>query len=303
MTARRVRFVGLLPLALALSCGSSGRSPYSLDVGSDDSGSSISLGSGFDGSSPSALDAHIERNHVTVTFVTLSCAGPCADVVAVPTGGNAPYTFKWEDGSTSAMRHVCPASTTSYVVTVTDSGRTSGELPVAPQTMSVPLATNVLQCPDAGVDSGAEACGAGIKPGSYEGTFKQSSGVLRGTQVLKVATTAATASVETITGRVDSVLSNSVTMSSVVWGEGSTYDCPTQHLFLTGPRTDGPIPLPYTYEAKYDPATDQLVGTGPPRRRRLRAYFRRTPWTRAPGTATGRGPDASVSCARQSLGN
>src|ERR1700722_2706071 len=115
MRQRRARFVGLSLAALALGCGSSGGNEYGLDVGTDEGGSSFFLGSA-DASGLGALDAHIEQNHVTVTFVTLSCTGPCADVVAVPTGGHAPYTFKWDDGSTSASRRVCPTTSTSYVV-------------------------------------------------------------------------------------------------------------------------------------------------------------------------------------------
>lgn len=148
------RFVGLVGIPLALGCGSSGGNGYGLDVGSDDGGAPLILGSG-DASAPGALDAHIERNHITVTFVTLSCTGQCADVVAVPTGGQKPYTFKWENGSTSASRHVCPASSTSYSVKVTDTG-TSGELARAAQTVQVPLEANVISCPDGGVaDAGA----------------------------------------------------------------------------------------------------------------------------------------------------
>jgi hypothetical protein len=143
MTPRHARFAGLLPVALALGCGD-GRN--SLEVGSDDGGL-FSMG---DASSPGALDAHIEQNHVAVTFVTLACTGSCADVVAVPTGGYPPYTFKWENGSTSATRHVCPTASTSYDVKVTDTG-TSGELARPAEMVQVPLAAEVLACPDAGI--------------------------------------------------------------------------------------------------------------------------------------------------------
>jgi hypothetical protein len=54
--------------------------------------------------SASGLDAHIEENHVSVSFVTLSCADRCAGVVAVATGGQPPYAYAWEDGSTGASR-------------------------------------------------------------------------------------------------------------------------------------------------------------------------------------------------------
>jgi hypothetical protein len=155
MTPRCAQFAGLLSVALALSCGSRGQN--SLDVGSDEGGPSLSFGSDLDASGQTAFDAHIEQNHVTVTFVTLGCTGRCADVVAVPTGGHAPYAFKWEDGSTSASRQVCPTSSTSYVVAVTDTG-TSGELGRSAETVHVPLEAKVIACPDGGTapaDAGA----------------------------------------------------------------------------------------------------------------------------------------------------
>ena len=147
MTPRRAGLVGLLPAAIALGCGSSGGS--SLDVGSDDGGQSFVMGSG-DAAGPGAFDAHIEENQVTVTFVTLGCTGDCATVQAVGTGGYPPYSFKWDDGSTSATRKVCPTSSTSYNVRVTDTG-TSGELARSAETVQVPLAANVISCPDGGI--------------------------------------------------------------------------------------------------------------------------------------------------------
>jgi hypothetical protein len=99
------------------------------------------------------LDAHIEQSHITVTIVTVSCSGPCADVVAVAAGGHAPYSFLWDDGSTSASRTVCPTSSTHYDVRVTDTG-TSGELARPAQTVDVPLGAHVVACPDAGAADG-----------------------------------------------------------------------------------------------------------------------------------------------------
>jgi hypothetical protein len=163
MNVRRF-FYGLVvwtaPVALSAGCGSSGGNGFTGEVGTyEPDGGSFS---GADDSSTSGgLDAHIEENDVTVTFVTLTCTGPCADVVAVPTGGHAPYTFAWDDGPTNAMRQVCPSSTTNYSVRVTDTG-TVGEFPRPAETVQVPLAANVIACPDGGV-----AC----MPGNYVGTW------------------------------------------------------------------------------------------------------------------------------------
>ncbi len=253
------RISGLLVAAFTANCGAAGEG--SLEVGSDEGGTQPVLGFA-DAGAPGALDAHIEQNHVAVTFVTVSCSGLCADVVAVATGGHAPYAFQWDDGPTGAARRVCPTESTNYSVTVTDTA-TAGELGQSAQTVRVPLGARVLACPDGGtVDGGgAKACGAGFRPGVYDGSFRQASGVLAGTHTLVLSKTAAAAGFETITGKLDAVLTSSPsTTSTVTWGEGSTFDCTTQQLFLTGARTDSPIMIPYTYEATYDPANGTLSG-------------------------------------------
>ncbi len=151
-----------LPLAaMAAGCGSKGGGDYAIEVGSDDGGGSLSL-SGAD-AGLSALDAHIEQNHITVTLVTVSCSGPCAQVMAVATGGHAPYSFRWDDGSTSASRTVYPTASTHYDVKVSDTA-TSGELGRPAQTVDVPLGAHVVACPDGGaadgggLDASADAC-------------------------------------------------------------------------------------------------------------------------------------------------
>ncbi|MGH7438687.1 MAG: hypothetical protein ACRENE_23615 [Polyangiaceae bacterium] len=134
-------------VVLSVGCGTSTSSEYSLDVGADEGGVITPIRG--DASGAQALDAHIEQNQLAVTFLTLSCAGDCATVEAVGTGGTPPYTYAWEDGSTSATRQVCPLSSTSYRVSVTDTG-TSGELARAPQTAQASLDAHVTACPDGG---------------------------------------------------------------------------------------------------------------------------------------------------------
>lgn len=51
------------------------------------------------------------------------------------------------------MRDVCPTATTSYCVTVTDTGST-GEVPRPAQSIERPLTATVLACPDGGSDAG-----------------------------------------------------------------------------------------------------------------------------------------------------
>jgi hypothetical protein len=148
----------MVPVALLVAaCGGGAINRYSLPVGSDDAGAG-SFAGGDPGLS-GVFDASIEQDHVTVTFVTLTCAGDCADVEAVATGGHPPYAFAWDDGSTSASRRVCPTSTTSYRVRVSDTAVT-GELARPAETVQVPLAANVLACPApaGGGDAATSGC-------------------------------------------------------------------------------------------------------------------------------------------------
>jgi len=91
---------------------------------------------------------------VAVKVITLSCAGDCAMVEAVGTGGLPPYSFKWDDGTTSATRQVCPTSSTSYDVKVTDTG-TVGEVPRPAETAQASVTADLLSCPDGGNDARA----------------------------------------------------------------------------------------------------------------------------------------------------
>jgi hypothetical protein len=151
----------LLSVCLAAGCGSHGNGGLLGEVGTygADAGSFEPGDAGVTG----PLDAHVEHDGVAVTFLTLSCSGDCAEVVAVATGGNPPYSFAWEDGSTSAQRRVCPSSTTKYRVTATDTG-TTGEIARPAATAAASLTAEVLACPDAG--SG----GACLSNPSFEGT-------------------------------------------------------------------------------------------------------------------------------------
>jgi hypothetical protein len=156
-------------MVLLAGCGS-GRSD-ALDVGGDDAGA-LSLAPG-DAASAAALDAFIEENRVQVKFIRVGCSGSCADVEAVATGGHPPYSFAWDNGSTSAARQLCPTSSTTYHVTVTDTG-TSGEFGRAPESVQVSLPASVVSCPDGG-EPDAGAC----EPGSYVGTW-QATGLAEG---------------------------------------------------------------------------------------------------------------------------
>jgi hypothetical protein len=135
-------------LAFAVACGSASRSGYALDVGDDADAGNLYLQSGGD-AAVAVLDAFIEQNRVAVHVVTLSCEGQCAQVQAVAIGGNPPYTFVWSDGTKGATRSLCPSTTSSFDVTVTDTA-TSGELARPSQTARASVTADVLACPDAG---------------------------------------------------------------------------------------------------------------------------------------------------------
>ncbi|HEX2677749.1 MAG TPA: hypothetical protein VHM19_13950 [Polyangiales bacterium] len=101
--------------------------------------------------SENELHAHIEDVHqMTIEIVTVACAGDCVQVEAVASGGNPPYTFRWDDGSTSASREVCPGASTKYSVQATDTAIDRSEFRYEAHTVSAPLAANVLTCPDGG---------------------------------------------------------------------------------------------------------------------------------------------------------
>lgn len=161
-----------LLIALSADCGTSANSGYSLDAGGDDSGN-ITFATGDAGAQ--GLDAYIEQGQVAVRLITLSCAGDCATVQAVGTGGDPPYTYAWENGSTNPVRQVCPASDTAYSVKVTDTGG-SGENLRPPQTAGASVTADVLACPDGGPGDAAPAvlstdgCVGGFVNPSIEGT-------------------------------------------------------------------------------------------------------------------------------------
>ena len=163
--ALRVRVLVCAAISVA-ACDGTADSSYSLIVGSDDGGGGSFSG---DASASGVLTATVVENHMTITIVRVSCAGECANVEAVASGGHPPYTFAWSDGRTGAARTVCPTSDRSYQVTVTDTA-TSGELARAAQTAEASLTAEVLDCPDGGGPTCDGGAPAGVAPGQYVGT-------------------------------------------------------------------------------------------------------------------------------------
>ncbi|HEX3769470.1 MAG TPA: hypothetical protein VHV30_01340 [Polyangiaceae bacterium] len=161
-------------LAAALAgCGTPAGTKYTLDVGGDDAGDPAFAGG--DAAAGQELDAYIEQGTVAVKLVTLRCAGACATVQAVATGGNPPYAYRWDDGSTNPIRTVCPSTDTSFAVDVVDTAG-GGEVPRPAEKARTAVTAEVLTCPDASIADGGEpipetdACTDAILNPSFEGT-------------------------------------------------------------------------------------------------------------------------------------
>lgn len=87
---------------------------------------------------------------MTIELITLACAGDCADIEAVAHGGNPPYAFAWEDGSTTAARRVCLDADKTLTVTATDTAIETDELAYQAQSTSADVTATVLACADGG---------------------------------------------------------------------------------------------------------------------------------------------------------
>jgi hypothetical protein len=80
---------------------------------------------------------------VTMSSDTAVCDGDCANVSATASSGTPPYTFAWSPniGSGGGPFQVCPNSTTTYTVTVSDAGGTSATGTVTVTVNPLPTAT------------------------------------------------------------------------------------------------------------------------------------------------------------------
>lgn len=121
---------------------------------------------GVDAVDDDTLSVRIQDpTEMTIRVLTIACAGDCADVRAVARGGNPPYAYVWDDGSTDAKRHVCLDAGTELTVDATDTAIV-GEFAREARTAHASVTANVLQCnQDAGVPAGI--C---VDNPSFEGT-------------------------------------------------------------------------------------------------------------------------------------
>lgn len=118
---------------------------------------------------------------VTATGTSV-CPGTCATVTSSGTGGTAPYTFTWSNGSTSQNINPCPVSTTTYTVTIKDAGgNTSASTAAVTVNPAVTAATTVtdINC-NGGTGSAAVVGGGGTSPYIYTWNIGQTTSTVTG---------------------------------------------------------------------------------------------------------------------------
>lgn len=98
------------------------------------------------------------------------CAGKCADLKAVASGGTPAYTYEWNNGLGSGPnKNVCPTQTTTYMVTVTDSKgctATSSVIVFVNPTIDISISKTDPKC---GINNGSATANVtgGTSPYSY----------------------------------------------------------------------------------------------------------------------------------------
>jgi hypothetical protein len=143
-------------LALAVGCGTAADSGVGGEVGTYqplDGGASLQAADAGGGQIALAVSA-------TATLATV-CPGQCVGLAAQASGGTAPYVYSWDEAGPSdggAVR-VCPAATTTYVVTATDSLGSSAEVHASARTgtASVTVTVDAATCGDAALDAHTDA--------------------------------------------------------------------------------------------------------------------------------------------------
>jgi hypothetical protein len=111
----------------------------------------VAAGSGAGEAGVETLSGQIEDSlDAPIEALSVECAGDCVDVEVTARGGQAPYTFLWEDGTTTATRKVCPEASTTLTATITDTGEGSEEFGRVAQSVTVSLTVEVVGCDEPG---------------------------------------------------------------------------------------------------------------------------------------------------------
>ncbi|MBL7893020.1 MAG: SBBP repeat-containing protein [Bacteroidia bacterium] len=125
----------------------------------------------------------INCSGTTVTAIGSSvCPGSCAAVTANGAGGTSPYTYSWSTGATTQNISPCPVSTTTYTVTIRDTGgNTSTSIAVVTVNPPVNVTTNPtgITC-NGGTGSVAAAAGGGSSPYVYNWSNSQTTQTITG---------------------------------------------------------------------------------------------------------------------------
>jgi hypothetical protein len=152
---------GLAPVAAALAlagCGSSGSGPVfgGGDLGADGALLDASSDGGSAPSDSGLIHVTVDgASRLAVDIVLVGCQAGCANVRAVVSGGNPPYTLRWSDGSQAPARMICGgADAGSYQVTASDTASSGGEFPHPQETATASLSSAALGC---GGDAGAQS--------------------------------------------------------------------------------------------------------------------------------------------------
>jgi hypothetical protein len=129
---------------------------FSSDTSIQGAAGSTLIGTGGNGGLVEGNDTLTVRvediKQLTIEVLTVACRGDCADVEAVAHGGNPPYSYVWEDGSSDAKRHVCLVANGTLKVNATDTAIKVPEFDYQAHTATDEISTIVLGCgPDAGV--------------------------------------------------------------------------------------------------------------------------------------------------------
>ncbi|MBI2270635.1 MAG: SBBP repeat-containing protein [Bacteroidetes bacterium] len=95
------------------------------------------------------------------------CPGTCATITSSGAGSTGPYTYSWNTGATSQNINPCPAITTTYTVTIKDTGgNTSSSTAVVTvnPAVTVTVSPTNISC-NAGTNGSAIATGGSGTPG------------------------------------------------------------------------------------------------------------------------------------------
>lgn len=130
--------------------GESGRGAAGVDNPSGAGGSTVVPNAG-------ALEVEIRTGSLAIEIVTIGCRGDCAELEAVASGGNAPYTYAWDDGAADPKRTLCPDATATFGVTVTDTAIDTEELSYDATSARAEVHATIVACGDAGAPPDAAA--------------------------------------------------------------------------------------------------------------------------------------------------